>query len=690
MASMDIGPRIGIEGEAQFRKELQNINQGLRTLGSEMNVVTSAFIGQEKSEESLAAQNDVLGRTVASLEEKLAAQQKMLQESVNAYGEADSRTQKWQQAVNATQAELNKANAQIAQSEQSIKDLTKATEEQGEAADDAGERNARLGEVLGSVTKAVAAMAAATAVAVTAVGKLTLDAAYAADDLNTMAKTTGLSTEELQRFQFASEQIDVSLDTLTGSMSKLTKNMATAAKGSGDAYDAFKSLGIEVENQDGSLRERNEVFRETIDALGKIENETKRDATAMAIFGKSAQELNPLILGGAEALQELGNQAENAGLILSQDALDQLNLVSDAMDNFKATSSSAGNIFTVGFAEPLAKSINTVTEYIQRLTKAFSEGIDALANEFQAVADDLSAKINEYLPELVEFGTKIITNLILGIVNMAPEIVATAATIILTLVSGLTDMLPELIPAAVDVVLTIVDALLDNLDLLIDAALKIILALTEGLLLALPKLVEKAPEIILDLIEALVGAFPMLVSAGGDIIQAVADGVMGSIEAAKAWGQDLIDNFVAGIQQKWGELKAAVSSVAQTVKDILGFSEPKEGPLSNFHTYAPDMMKLYAKGITGNAWRVESALDSALQGVADGMAAAIPTPAPAVAGVSNSDTYGGYSGFGGVQDIVINLTSTLDGAVLARNQFRYNMAEMNRHGPSLVTGGAMA
>lgn len=156
-----------------------------------------------------------------------------------------------------------------------------------------------------------------------------------ADDLNTMSKVTGLTTAELQKFAYASEIIDVSADTLTGSMAKMIKNMANAQKGTGDAKKAFEDLGIAYENN-GQLIDKNVVFSNTIDALAKVGNETERDAKAMQIFGKSAQDLNPLILGGADALKQLGDEAERNGLILSQEQLDKLNVFNDKIDTFKA------------------------------------------------------------------------------------------------------------------------------------------------------------------------------------------------------------------------------------------------------------------------------------------------------------------------------------------------------------------
>ena len=91
----------------------------------------------------------------------------------------------------------------------------------------------------------------------------------------------------------------------------------------------------------------------------------------------------------------------------------------------------------------------------------------------------------------------------------------------------------------------------------------------------------------------------------------VKDGFWQKVEEAKTWGSDLINNFIAGIKEGWESLKDTVGQTAESIAAYLGFSEPEEGPLSNFHTYAPDMMKLYAQGITDNADLVTDALNNA-------------------------------------------------------------------------------
>lgn len=93
----------------------------------------------------------------------------------------------------------------------------------------------------------------------------------------------------------------------------------------------------------------------------------------------------------------------------------------------------------------------------------------------------------------------------------------------------------------------------------------------------------------------------LAVGAIGSVGSSIGSGFRTVISNALQWGRDLIDNFVQGIRNTIGKVTSVVSSVAGSVKKFLGFSEPEEGPLSNFHTFAPDMMQLFAKGIDDNA-----------------------------------------------------------------------------------------
>lgn len=317
------------------------------------------------------------------------------------------------------------------------------------------------------------------------------------------------------------------------------------------------------------------------------------------------------------------------------------------------------------FGEVLSDLLARIGEILPDVLTAGSTLILTLA---QGIADNMPQVVSAFtdaltiaLPQLAEAGSILLGAIVTSIVDNLPELLTAAVDIITTLANDLAEALPELIPQIVDIILTIVEILTDPDVLLplLNAALAIVLGLTEGLLEALPELIDRLPEIVTAIVDTLVEFAPELFEAALVIIEKLAEGIIKNlpkllssalqiiltllagitkqtdkiiqkgaeivdnvkkgfkqkVDDAKTWGRDMIDNFVDGITEKWDDLKSAVTGVADTISDLIGFSEPEYGPLSDFHTYAPDMMDLYSKGITDNAYKVEDSIDTLLGNV---------------------------------------------------------------------------
>lgn len=140
----DIGPRIGIEGEAEFKKQLRQVNEELKTLGTEMKVATSEFIGAEDSMEAYSRKAEVLNKQIGAQEEKLKLLKTQLEKTNDAYGEGDSRTQKYQRQVNETTADLNKLKAELKKAEDAMDDFG---DEAKDAADDLEDMSGGFGGI---------------------------------------------------------------------------------------------------------------------------------------------------------------------------------------------------------------------------------------------------------------------------------------------------------------------------------------------------------------------------------------------------------------------------------------------------------------------------------------------------------------------------------------------------------------
>lgn len=331
---------------------------GITEVNRKMGLLDAEFKLAQEQAKNYGTETDKLGLKQEYLTQKIALQNQKVEEAKRAYDAAMSSQNASQKEIDALDKKLlqerttlEKLNGQLKDADDNIKAADKDTKSFGDEirglANTLGINVSPAVEKLASKFDGVSASVGNAVLGIGAmVGALvscTMSAAETADELMTLSKTTGIETDELQKLQYAANFVDVELDTMTGAMTKLTSTMSKARDGSKESAEAFKQLHVRVADAFGHLRDSNEVFYETIDALGRIKNETERDALAMKVFGKSAKELNPLIEAGSKQLKELGIEAENLGVIMSGDDLEALGELQDSMDRFKATTEGLKN-----------------------------------------------------------------------------------------------------------------------------------------------------------------------------------------------------------------------------------------------------------------------------------------------------------------------------------------------------------
>lgn len=403
----NINTKFTLSGEKEYKQAISEIGSGMKVLDSEMRKVSSAYAQNADSVEALNAKNDVLERKISTQAEKIEYLRAALQQSAERYGEADKRTMQWQASLNNAEAELNNLNNQVDENNQKIAESEKGM---GNLGDVVNGLTSKLGiqlpdgmkssmNAMGSLdTQSLAlaggfaAVAAAIVKAEKAMISMTKESAAFADNIITLSMQTGQSTQQLQEFAYASELIDVSVDTLQGSLRKLTNNMQDTMNGTGNAKASFEALGVSVTNADGSMRSANDVFYETIDALGQVKNETERDAMSMDIFGRSAQDLNPLIIQGSKTLKEYADEAHNVGYVLDDEALSALGAVDDAYQRLQKTQEGVKNQLSAEFAPYLEEFYGDVTTMVKDGGKALKDSgiVDAFGMLLETVGDILN------------------------------------------------------------------------------------------------------------------------------------------------------------------------------------------------------------------------------------------------------------------------------------------------------------
>lgn len=458
-----IGPRIELEGEREFRRAIAEINNGLKVTGSELKMVTAQYSENAKSVAGLTAKNEVLERQIINQTEKVEKLREVLTMSAQQYGESDARTMKWQESLNTATAELYNLQNQLSKNSEELVKAKENMVKYGLAEDEVHEKTKGIGGVISDLAgklginlpagadKAIkaldgaklstAALLGAVTGLITGLAKTTIETAKAADEIMTLSKVTGLSTGTIQEMNYASELLDVSTDTITSSMTKMIRTMDDARKGTGDAAAAYRKLHVSVKDSNGQLKDSEQVFYEAIDALGRVRNETERDALAMEIFGKSAKDLNPLIQAGSKELKKLGEEAKQMGYVMDGDALNSLGQLDDAMQKFKNQTDAFKNsiamvmlpVLTALF-EMLNKIdpkviavvavIGTLAAVAVTVAKAI-KGVTDTVKAFKPVADAASA-----VTGAVNYKAMQTTMIVLGVVAALIALAAIIAVII--------------------------------------------------------------------------------------------------------------------------------------------------------------------------------------------------------------------------------------------------------------------
>lgn len=386
------GITIPIKGDAtELQQALGKIRTEAREVDKELGYINKSLKFNPRNVDLLRQKLAVLNTAAEDNEKKIndmkAALDKLKKSGVD---ETSAEFRELQREIIKAESKQKAYNAEI-------KKLKGATSSLGQAAASMaafGNNATKAGEALRGVSMAAAGIDAA-------LGALAVKSGQAADDLVTLSKVTGISTTELQKYKAAADLVDVSVDTIAKSQKRMKANMLTASEGTGAAASAFATLGVSVTDTNGNLRAQDDVFAETIAALGQMENETERDAIAMQIFGKSASELNPLIEDGGETYARVAKIFRDNGLeVVDEETLAKANAFNDSLDEIKATWGAAISTIGMQLAGYLAPAMETVAGFLDKVAGLLSQ----LSPEVLVVIGIIAGIIAVLAPALIIIG----------------------------------------------------------------------------------------------------------------------------------------------------------------------------------------------------------------------------------------------------------------------------------------------
>jgi len=405
----------------------------------------------------------------------------------------------------------------------------------------------KIGSSLLSIGKVAMVGSIAIAGAVTMTVK---NFAEEADAIDEMSIKTGIGTKQLQELAYVGNVVGVPLDTITGSLSFLTRNMNAAKGGTGAQAEAFAQLGISILDANGNFRDAVTVQGEVFAALNKVPNETERNALAMSLFGRSAMELNPLIKTSTEELAALKVEANESGAVMSDAAIKGGAALSDSFMALQASAKGLVGTLASSFVPMFQDIVDGAKKYETALSKILSEaGGDTtkIAAGVGKLVGQIVSDIALGLPKMIEMGFKIFSSIVTGLLSNLPAILQAGLTMIITLVKGIAETLPTLIPQIVQVIIDLVKVLLDNLPMLVEAGIALLLGLLDGIVTALPILIKALPDIIVKTVDALMRAMPLLLTASGEIIFTLVDGIITSLPVLIQAIPQIVEGIVKAI-----------------------------------------------------------------------------------------------------------------------------------------------
>lgn len=644
--AINIGPKIGIDGEAEYRKQINNIIQQAKTLDSEMKLVASTFGKNATAQEKAAATSKVLQKQLTLQNKRVDELEKMLGKANKKFGETDDITLKWKQAVNEANAELNRM-------EKEMRETGNATDDFGKELESGGKKAISFGDVLkanilsDAIVSGFRALGGAIRSAVSEFKEFAKSGIEVASDLEEVQNVvdTTFGEKGAQSIEdFAKKAAnnfgmsELAAKQFTGTIGAMFKSMGVADNEvlamsqsiAGLAGDMASFYNLDPEEAFAKLRSGISGETEPLKQLG----------INMSVANLEAYALSQ----GIETAYQKMSQAEQATLRYNY----IMQATADAQGDFAKTSDSYANQqrilqlnienLSASLGKKLLPTINSFTTAVNGLLGG-QTSIGEFTDQMTRMSMQTISAFSSALPGILETGAQFVGTFATGILEAAPQLITALSDVtyilgdsfasflptamdlgvdlVTNLVSGIGEALPTLIPQAVDGIIGMIDkGIVGNLDGIIEAGFDLLIGLIEGITEAIPKLIDGANDIVANLLVGLIDNLPKILEMGFELIAAL---VTGFAKAApkmvnsagellvnvankfknidwKSLGKNIVQGILNGITSVgnalWRTMTDLANSALSAAKKALGIHSPSR-------LFEKEIGAMIPPGITG-------------------------------------------------------------------------------------------
>lgn len=679
----DIGPRIGIDGEAEFRKELNNLTQQVKTFGAELKAVSTSADDEADAVSKAARQQEILGNAIDAQKQKLSQLQQALQRATQEWGESDTKTLKWRQSVARAETELNQLESQLKQTTSALDKTDRAADKLGDSMDDAGKKSSSFGDMLKANLSASAITGFASSIT-GAISGIISGLGQMVEESKEYQRIMGSLEISSEKAGYTAEETSAAYNELFGVLGD-NQTAATTTANLQALGLAQSDLNTLIDGTIGAWATYGDSI--PIDSLAEAINETVQTGT---VTGTLADMLN--WAGTSEddfnaKLQNCSTESERANLILQEMAAQGLTQAGQAwqeqnaslveannatalyQQNASALAAAIGPMFTaiqtagaqlLGVLAQIAGAfdfsaigaqITSLVEWFTGLVTAVSTGqmtigeaLGQVSGKFTETISGILSQLGEALPGILQAGVDIVLNLLQGIVDNTPQLLQGVTNLITGAIDALANSLPYFLTKGMEIVVNLAQGVIDNLPQMVSAAVESVTNFIQTITDNLPNIVATGVELLLQLIAGIINSLPDLISAAGDIVSNIIDTIKKT-----NWlqvGVDILAGIGQGITNGIGSVisaaRNAASSILNSIKGFFGIHSPSTVMRDMI---GGNMMQGWANGIRGGIHNTVGAMQSASRQVYGAIGGQLPAYATASAP--------GTSGLSGLQ-IVLN------------------------------------
>lgn len=619
-----VGIKMEMEGAAQFKADLSQINQKSKELAAQMKSVVSGENDAASKTKILSATMENAKAKVELLNKKYAEQEKALnelksklEEAEKTYGKASPEAEKLTLEITKQETAMSKTRAEIARAETEYNKASKSMDNLGDESEEAGKQAEKSGDGF-TVLKGILANLAAQAITAVVDGMKKLassiketvsEVAAMGDEIDKESQKLGLSTKTYQELSYAMERSGADIDSFKKGVININSTLADVQNGVEGASDQFDAMGVSLQNADGSMKSSEEVLLSTIDALASMEDETQRNALANDIFGKSYTELAPLLNSGSEGIKELMQEAEDYGMVMSEDVVKASAEFEDSLTRLQG----ATNGLKSRLVGQLLPSFSEVIDGLSLMASGSEEGGEKLTQGIEHALDD----INRLMPEFIKVGGQILQGIIKGISSnlggilqsvgdlvttlsqalidnlptitdalgqALPTIIESIVGLVIQLISNLGQILEPILSALPQIITTVLDALASHIGEIVSGIVSVVVLILQHLPEIISAIIEAIPTIIVELIKAIVQNLPTLIMA---IIKCVAEiGVAIFKSLGNVWSDYIspwLGSVISGIGEWFSNIFSSIGEFfVNLAVDFVNWQNETKAKISNF------------------------------------------------------------------------------------------------------------